>query len=178
MKPLAQRPNTFAKCTYIAVATAPPSAPQGLSAANLNPTSFTLSWDRPINIYNEPYRFTISCNETSYGNDGPRSIATNLDVVSYTVRSLQPGATYQCCVSAVNNAGENSTCADMRTMEIGECVFNVIHKIIFFYSPYWVSCKCPSSCTQLHCHNALMDQTSLPTEKWNHSSLCSEGVSD
>ena len=121
---------------YIAVATAPPRAPQGLSTTHLNPTSFTLSWDRPINIYNQPYRFTISCDETSYGNDGPRSIATNLDVVSYTVRSLQPGATYQCCVSAVNNAGENSICADMRTMEIGECIFNVIHQIyIFFIAP-------------------------------------------
>ncbi len=125
-------------CSYIlSVATAPPRAPPRLSATNLSPTSFTLNWDRPSNIYIQLYRFTISCDEASYSNTRAQIIATNLNSVSYTVRYLQPGATYRCCVSAVNNAGENSICADTRTLEIGEYILNVINFCIniFYIAP-------------------------------------------
>ncbi len=118
----------------ILVYTAPPSAPPWLLATNLNSTSFTLSWTRPSNTYNQPYNFTISCNDTSYGNDGQQRIETSLDIVSYTALSLQPGATYQCCVSAVNNAGENTTCNHTNTLEIGEYIFDVINFFIKFFT--------------------------------------------
>ena len=116
---LSIKSQTYVICSLF-VYTAPPSAPPRLSATNLSPTSFILRWGSPSNTYNQPYSFSISCDETSYSNTGAQLIESNLNSVSYTVRSLQPGATYQCCVSAVNNAGESPTCVNKRTLERGE----------------------------------------------------------
>ena len=117
---LSVKSQTYVICSFF-VYTAPPSAPPRLSATNLTPTSFTLRWGSPSNTYGHPYSFSISCDETSYST-GPQLIASNLNLnsVSYAVRYLQPGATYWCCVSAVNNAGENTTCTNTHTLERGE----------------------------------------------------------
>ncbi|XP_064392920.1 tyrosine-protein phosphatase Lar-like isoform X2 [Halichondria panicea] len=98
------------------VTIAPPSAPPQLSATNPNSTSFILRWGRPSSTYGHPYSFTIRCDETSYST-GLHSIATDLNILSYTVSSLQPNTMYRCCVSAVNNAGESTTCVNKRTLE-------------------------------------------------------------
>ena len=57
---------------------------------------------------------------------------------SYTPISLQPGATYWCCVAAVNNAGESTTCIVTDTMEIGEYIFkcsSTKHNVYIYIAP-------------------------------------------
>ncbi len=72
-----------------------------------------------MTTYGQMYRFDISCNEnyTRQYQLLASSLASNTR--TYALTDLQPGAHYECCVWAVNNAGSNRACIGIETLESG-----------------------------------------------------------
>ncbi len=98
---------------------APPSIPRSVSGNTITSISATLQWNQPMTTYGQMYRFNISCTE-SYTRQYQllaSSLASNTR--TYTLTYLQPGAYYECCVWAVNNAGSNRDCIGIEALESG-----------------------------------------------------------
>ena len=101
-----------------------PSAPTELQTTSVSSHSITLSWSLPTTDNSTNYTLSLTYRDTSNDEPGSHSMMEELNFTdqrrSQTITSLQPGARYRCCISAVYSVGSSSsTCINVTTTETG-----------------------------------------------------------